>query len=88
MYLALQVILNPGDEVIIHEPYFSPYKDQVLFSRWRSGLLPTYEEDGFQIDVALLKEKSRLKPKRLFLIHRITRQALFSLKKLSEKLHR
>ena len=87
MYLALQVILNPGDEVIIHEPYFSPYKDQVLLA---DGVPVFYqpEEDGFQIDVALLKEKSRLKPKRLFLIHRITRQALFSLKKLSEKLHR
>ena len=29
---CLQVILNPGDEVIIHEPYFSPYKDQVLLA--------------------------------------------------------
>ncbi|MGC3622903.1 aminotransferase class I/II-fold pyridoxal phosphate-dependent enzyme, partial [Enterococcus faecalis] len=29
MYLAIQVIRNPGDEVIIHEPYFCAYKDQV-----------------------------------------------------------
>ena len=54
MYLALQVILNPGDEVIIHEPYFSPYKDQVLLADGVPVFLPTYEEDGFQIDVALL----------------------------------
>jgi aspartate/methionine/tyrosine aminotransferase len=51
------VYFDPGDEVIIHEPYFSPYKDQVLLADGVPVFLPTYEEDGFQIDVALLKEK-------------------------------
>ncbi|MEO2452957.1 aminotransferase class I/II-fold pyridoxal phosphate-dependent enzyme, partial [Enterococcus faecalis] len=67
MYLALQVILNPGDEVIIHEPYFSPYKDQVLLADGVPVFLPTYEEDGFQIDVALLKEKITPKTKAIIL---------------------
>ena len=29
MYLAMQVLLDPGDEVIIPAPYFTCYADQV-----------------------------------------------------------
>ncbi|KAF1298665.1 aspartate aminotransferase [Enterococcus sp. JM4C] len=55
LYLALQVIVDPGDEVIIHEPYFSPYKDQVIFAGGTPVFIPTYEEDGFQINLDVLK---------------------------------
>lgn len=55
MYLTLQVILDPGDEVIIHEPFFSPYKDQVIFAGGKPVFVPTYEEDGFQINIDVLK---------------------------------
>lgn len=55
MYLALQVILDPGDEVIIHEPYFSPYKDQVIFAGGTPVFIPTYEKDEFQINLDVLK---------------------------------
>ncbi|MBP2098525.1 pyridoxal phosphate-dependent aminotransferase [Enterococcus rivorum] len=55
MYLTLQVLLNPGDEVIIHEPYFSPYKDQVVMAGGNPVFIPTYEKDGFQINVDILK---------------------------------
>lgn len=55
MYLTLQVILDPDDEVIIHEPYFSPYKDQVIFAGGKPVFIPTYEEDGFQINIDILK---------------------------------
>lgn len=56
MYLTLQVILDPGDEVIIHEPYFSPYKDQVIFAGGKPVFIPTYEKDDFQINIDVLKE--------------------------------
>jgi len=55
MYLALRAILDPGDEVIIHEPYFSPYKDQVLLAGGTPKFVPTYELNGFQLDVEDLK---------------------------------
>lgn len=55
MYLTLQVLLDPEDEVIIHEPYFSPYKDQVIFAGGKPVFIPTYEEDGFQINIDVLK---------------------------------
>jgi aspartate/methionine/tyrosine aminotransferase len=63
MYLALAAIIDPGDEVIIHEPYFSPYKQQVELVGGVPVFIPTFEKDGFQIDVEVLKsaitEKTR-----------------------------
>jgi len=63
MYLALAAIIDPGDEVIIHEPYFSPYKQQVELVGGVPVFIPTFEKDGFQIDVKVLKaaitEKTR-----------------------------
>lgn len=67
MYLTLQTILDPGDEVIIHEPYFSPYKDQVLNSGGVPVFVPTYEKDGFTLDVALLEAAITSKTKALIL---------------------
>lgn len=56
MYLTLQVLLDPGDEVIIHEPYFTPYKDQVLMAGGKPVFVPTYEKDDFQLDLDLLEQ--------------------------------
>lgn len=67
MYLTLQVILDPDDEVIIHEPYFSPYKDQVQFAGGKPVFIPTYEEDGFQITIDGLKAAITDKTKALII---------------------
>ncbi|WP_207940333.1 hypothetical protein DOK78_002184 [Enterococcus sp. DIV2402] len=55
-YLALLAIIDPGDEVIIHEPYFSPYKEQVEAAGGIPVFIPTYEKDGFQIDLTILEQ--------------------------------
>lgn len=55
MYLVMQVLLDPGDEVIIHEPYFSPYCEQVVLSGGTPIFVPTYEGNDFQLAVEDLK---------------------------------
>lgn len=50
MYLALEAILDDGDEVIIHAPYFTPYPQQIELARGIPVVLDTYEEEGYQID--------------------------------------
>lgn len=55
MYLTFLAILDPGDEVIIHEPYFSPYKDQIELAGGVPVIVPTYEKDGFQLEAAMLE---------------------------------
>ena len=55
MYLAMEATLNDGDEVLIKAPYFAPYADQVKLARGVPVEVPSYEEDGFQIDEAALR---------------------------------
>lgn len=55
MWLVLEAILDDGDEVIIHEPYFTPYPQQIRLARGIPVTLETYEEDQFQIDMDRLR---------------------------------
>ena len=55
MYLALEAIVDDGDEVILQAPYFTPYPQQVELARGIPVELPTYEEEDFQIDTDRLE---------------------------------
>lgn len=50
MYLALEAILNDGDEVLMQSPYFTPYPQQIELARGTPIEIPTYEEENFQIN--------------------------------------
>lgn len=67
MYLTLQVLLNEGDEVIIHEPFFSPYRTQVIEAGGTPVIIPTFEEDGFQINIDILKQAITPKTKAIII---------------------
>ncbi len=55
MFLALEAILDPQDEVIIPAPYFAPYLQQIELAGGTPVELPTYEEEDFQIDIQRLE---------------------------------
>lgn len=55
MYLVFQVLLDPGDEVIIPDPYFTCYPDQVRAAGGKPVFLPTYEEEGFSLNLERLE---------------------------------
>ncbi|MDF2678196.1 MAG: pyridoxal phosphate-dependent aminotransferase [Bacillota bacterium] len=55
MYLALEAILDDGDEVILQAPYFTPYQQQVELARGIPIQLNTYEEEDFQININRLE---------------------------------
>jgi len=55
MYLALEAILDDGDEVIIQAPYFTPYTQQVELARGIPIPLNTYENEDFQINIERLE---------------------------------
>lgn len=55
MYLVFQVLLDPGDEVIIPDPYFTCYPDQVRAAGGTPVFLPTYEEEGFSVNLERLE---------------------------------
>lgn len=58
MWLIMQTVLNPGDEVLVIEPYFTPYPEQITMAGGVPVFVPTVFEDGFlptraAIDAAL-----------------------------------
>jgi len=63
MYLSLEAILDPGDEVIIPAPYFTPYPQQVILAGGVPVELDTLESNGFALDLkdleALVTERTR-----------------------------
>lgn len=56
MWLVLEAILDDGDEVIIPDPYYTPYPQQVELTRGKPVFLPTYEEEMFEINVDRLEK--------------------------------
>ena len=48
MYQVMQAVLDPGDEVLIFSPYFSPYASQTQAAGGVPVLVPCLAEEGFQ----------------------------------------
>ena len=55
MYLALEAIIDDGDEVILQAPFFTPYPQQVELVRGVPVELATLEEEDFQVNVERLE---------------------------------
>lgn len=55
LYNALQVLINPGDEVILLAPYWMTYADQVQLAGGAPVVVPTRSDDGFVPDASALR---------------------------------
>lgn len=55
LFNAFQVLLDPGDEVIIPAPYWVSYIDQVRFAGGEAVVVDTDEEHGFKLTAEQLK---------------------------------
>lgn len=49
MVVTLQTLIDPGDEVIIAEPYYMAYEANIHMAGGIPVKVPTYEETGFQL---------------------------------------
>ncbi|HYR58236.1 MAG TPA: aminotransferase class I/II-fold pyridoxal phosphate-dependent enzyme [Chthoniobacteraceae bacterium] len=47
--LALRALVNPGDEVLYHEPCYVSYSPSVLLAHGRPVVIPTRVEDNFSL---------------------------------------
>ena len=50
-----QVLVNPGDEVIIPVPYWVTYKDVVNYAGGKCVFVPTDEANGFALNAAAIE---------------------------------
>src|SRR5439155_11792621 len=50
LFAAFQSVVNPGDEVLVFSPYWTPIKDLIAYSQGRIVLVPTREAraNGFR----------------------------------------
>jgi aspartate aminotransferase len=54
LFGAFQSVVNPGDEVLVFSPFWTPIKDLIAYSQGKTVLVPTAEarEDGFEKTLA------------------------------------
>ena len=64
IYNLFQVLLNPGDEVLLPAPYWLSYPEMAALAGARVKLIPTEAEEGFRLDLtaveAAISPRSRL----------------------------
>jgi aminotransferase len=65
--LALRALLNPGDEVIYHEPCYVSYRATILFAHGVPVEVATRAENGFRLTRAMLEAKVTPRSKVLML---------------------
>ena len=65
--LALRALLNPGDEVLYHEPCYVSYRATILFAHGIPITVETKPENGFRLTSAMLEAKVTPRTKVLML---------------------
>lgn len=54
--LALRALLNPGDEVIYHEPCYVSYCPSIAMAYGEAVSVPTFKKDGFSLKAEALEK--------------------------------
>lgn len=65
--LALRALMNPGDEVLYHEPCYVSYRATILFAHGTPVEIETRAENRFRLTRAMLEEKVTPRTKVLML---------------------
>jgi len=65
--LALRALLNPGDEVLYHEPCYVSYRATILFAHGVPLVVETRPDNGFRLTRAMLEAKVTPRTKALML---------------------
>ncbi len=65
--LIMRAVINPGDEVIYHEPCYVSYKAEITMAHGVPVAVETHEEDGFALDPDELEKKITPKTKMIVL---------------------
>ena len=65
--LALRAMINPGDEVLYHEPCYVSYAPSVVMAHGVAVAIPTRAEENFRLTAAALAEKITPRSKVLML---------------------
>jgi aminotransferase len=65
--VAFSAIIDPGDEVILHEPSYVAYVPGIVFNGGTAVHVSTYANDDWQLDVSLVEAAVTPRTKALFI---------------------
>ena len=68
IFLIMQALLDPGDEVLVPDPRYTSYDDGILHSGGQMVMVPTHPEDGFDLRPADVEAKITPKSKALLIV--------------------
>src|SRR5690349_210326 len=68
VYNAFQVLLDPGDEVLVPAPYWTSYPECIALAGGESVVLPTTEATGFRVSVEQLEAACTERTKALLFV--------------------
>lgn len=55
IFNLIQILIDPGDEVVIPVPYWVTYKDVVAYAGGKCVFVPTDEQEGFQLRASMVE---------------------------------
>lgn len=67
LMLCMMVLINPGDEVIISDPYWPNYLEQIKICGGIPRFVKVYEKDGFVYNLDNIKEAINYKTKAIII---------------------
>ena len=68
LFLVVQALLNPGDEILVPDPRYSGYDQAIQQARGKMVLLPTLPEHSFELQPETVAESGSARAKVLLLI--------------------
>ncbi|MCU1459693.1 MAG: aspartate/tyrosine/aromatic aminotransferase [Actinomycetia bacterium] len=68
IYNACQVLLDPGDEVLLPAPYWTSYPEMIALGGATTVVLPTTAADGFRVTVDQLEAARTDRTKAMFFV--------------------
>jgi aminotransferase len=68
LFLVMNALLNPGDEILVPDPRYSSYDQAIEHTGAVSISVPTYAKDGFDLDPAEVEKHITPKTRALLLV--------------------
>jgi aminotransferase len=68
IFLIMQALIDPGDEVIVPDPRYTSYDDSILRAGGKLITVPTYPEDGFDLRPEVVEAAITPKTKVLLIV--------------------
>ncbi len=68
VFLVMQVLLDPGDEILVPDPRYTAYDDAIISAGGKIVLVPTEHEDAFNLNPSAIESAITQRTKALIII--------------------